>query len=375
MWEFKKRHFDKGVAALIQLIVAFCPQAALRAEPPDPVALLRGVEQVRTGIRSGKIEMAVLMEKFHPYPQRDEQSLAIVFDGVRFTTRQGMRDLHLKSEAAFNDLRASNNDRDRLVKEGKAEWRDNTAQCAWDGNRLLCSDFRESAMYLKPPFSTANYAFDPRTLGVATFPYLKVTVPSCLLENSTDVKLIGPERIRDELAWHVVVKYNYPKTQHFWIVNNETFPALKVIEEYGNGTSTRELEATYDASVAGARLPSVTVFRKRVDGKIVSQVTMRVTDVGLDVEVGPHVGTLASLDIPLGCEVSDELLGKRLGYWNGEDLSEDKSEAIRIGQQRERERALRTRTSWWPWAASIGTMVLLGAASAWWRLKRLAPGS
>ena len=70
----------RGASLCLAMLVAFAV-SPLRAQgqQPDPLALLRGVEQARSAIRSGTFEMSITKRHWLPMDQKDDLLLTILF--------------------------------------------------------------------------------------------------------------------------------------------------------------------------------------------------------------------------------------------------------------------------------------------------------
>jgi hypothetical protein len=120
--------------------------------------------------------------------------------------------------------------------------------------------------------------------------------------------------------------------EHYWIDDREGFHVHRYRREDLGGNTV--IDSFYDERSAGP-IPSRVIHREyRKDGKLWREIRFEVTKAQFNKPVNPNVGTLASLDLKPGDEVSDVRLGKRVGYWDGQGVTEDYARAVQLGQAR-----------------------------------------
>lgn len=305
------------------------------AENPDPIALLRGVEQARSEIKSGRVEMKVLMESFVPWSQRNEYHLVITFNGEVRTARQRYKTLHFVGGDHNAELRQLKGDREALVRQGKAAWSDADYRSAWDGvNFCQIHSDGEGASYQPTGGGTSAFIFDPRLLGLLHLPLRNLTLAHCMNHHQAEeVRVVGKDNIAGRQTWHVLVRM-LKHEKHFWIENQKPYRVHKFIL-----LTEREetvVTSTYPEQAQTVDLPTEVVMTRhdRKLGKDVNRWTVQVTDAKLNIPISPQVGTLASLILEPGEEVADERIHRRLGYWNGTGLSSDLNVALLLGRAR-----------------------------------------
>jgi hypothetical protein len=130
-----------------------------------------------------------------------------------------------------------------------------------------------------------------------------------------------------------MVKPNPEVVNRYWIEDREGFRVHRFRIESLNGLPV-SVDSFYDEKSTGP-IPSRVIHREHMkDGKLKRETRFEVTKAEFNKPITSNVGTLGSLDPALGDAVSDERIGRRLGYWDGEGLTEDRAEAIKLGKSR-----------------------------------------
>lgn len=340
------------------------------ASPPNPVALLRGAEQARLAVRTGDVEIAVVIERWLPLPQKDNLHLHATFDGEKLTIRRRDRALVIddsdgQGEARYKQLLAMNNDREAFVRAGLGRWEERVIYSAWDGTNLCQQSYSGSASYLDHTKGNSELVFHPRLLGLDPYYQPGHTVSHFLrFDDESKVTLVAGEVINEISTWHVLVKPYPDVVIHYWIEDREGFRVHRCRLEDLSGF--RVLDSYYDERSPGP-IPSRVIDREyRKDGKVWRETRFEVTKAQFNKPGNPYVGTLASLDLKPGDEVSDERIGKRLGYWDGQGVTEDYTRAVQLGQARvSGETGEEGQPRWlYPLLAALGLIVLSGVIYA-----------
>jgi hypothetical protein len=329
-----------GCAAAIACTVYASP---VLGEAPDPIALLRGLEETRASIRSGKVEMAVTNQQLRPWDQKDEIALTIIFDGDKRTASQRQRVLVIDAsgpdggESKNKRLTAMNHDREAFVRAGLGKWRNDHIRSGWDGSNFCQFSETMGAAYRSHSQGTPEMVFDPRLLGLLAYYEMKPTLADCLYyRKAKSIQLIGGEHVAGRPTWHVLVTSPAGVERRFWIEDREGFRVHKFV--FKDSSVNKIMVSEYDENIKGASLPTqVTSQTFTKDGQLNRELVVRVTKVELNVSVDSNIGTIASLGLPVGEAVADERIGRRLGYWNGNGLSDNLLVAKQISQERQAE--------------------------------------
>ena len=339
-----------------------CERCAARGALPDPVALLRGVENARVSVRSGRLEMTIVQN----YPQlprrgRDTIHLDASFDGINRRYDQRQRTLVINgsgerdADAKFKRLRSMGEDYEAFVAAGLGRWRDTHVRSAYDGVQFMQYAEEMGSHVMDPSKGTAEFVFDPRTLGITVYSRIDDTVANFLAyRDAKSVTLEGEERVDGHPTWHVHVIDKYDQSKNFWIEDAQGFPVRRSTFEFAGARVV--VTSEYEDSRAGSPLP-IKVRNEQFDRdqKLWMETTITVDKSRYGVPVDPKLWTLAGLDMPLGQMVIDDRINRVIGHFDGEAVSPNLPEALRKGREARR----------WPLNWFIGVSVLvLGSAIA-----------
>jgi hypothetical protein len=339
------------------------------AQGPDPVALLRGAEAARQAIHSGEIEFTIVQTWQTRKPVTAD--VRVTFDGTRRTIRLEQDEFTLagntpaESEASGKRYAAVNYDMDKAAAIGagrKEHWR--TSQ-AYDGSQFC--------KYHAIPHGNASYrkmevdgemTFNPQTLGLVEIYHLVLDL-SFFFSNSQakNITLVGREFVGDVPTWHV--RYDAIARCHFWIEDREPFRVHNVeYEGIGKDVGYRTtIISTFKDD--GSPLPARVLVKKVTPSRTDLESTLTVSSAKLNMPVNPHVGTLASLELPEGVYVVDAIEHKSLGIWDGEKIvpSEEYQKRRSVSRRFGRQQIL---------FGTAATGLFAGAiAYLWWRHRRL----
>lgn len=335
------RHFSV-LTILYLLFSAPCVTAA--DEKPDAVALLRGVQASREALKSGRIEMSI---QWHVCALRDtwESSVTYEFDGEKRTLRQGKTILALKKGRTMAQLEAMNYDKDAFVRAGHGEFKQLDLRAAWNGSDY-CQYGKEFGVSFRDRLRTADvHMFDPRLIGILHGYNLDQSLDDCLgYKYAKSATVIGSEQINGRQTWQVVLR-PFEDEHQVWVEDVDPFRVHRFIYKAPARSEQVVVESEFDQYRPVHILPSRVRRTDRIAGKTAHEVTLKVTRLDLHAKISDKVGTLASLDLPIGEAVVDERHGRRLGYWDGEGIVEDRAVAKAVGKQRE-ESANRSRLFW-----------------------------
>jgi hypothetical protein len=362
------------------------------AQAPEPAALLRGAEQARRAIRSGILEFTC-EQIHHSSGQATSRSarVKIVFDGARRTVHQYQYEFsiaaepdggpdHPKVQARVKQFDALANDMDKGVAAGIGTKRYVRRSLAFDGARF-CE-------YGTTPHCNAQYwdkrratgvVFDPRLLGLAETHEMQEDLSFFFTNvDAKDVQVVSREQVNGIHAYHVQLDVGMSRW-HYWIEDSEPFRVHKAeyrgIGKAAGGVTT--VISTFPGSTA--LLPSRVEMRSAWNERLLWESTYAVHDLVLNNPVSSNVGSLASLELPVGTSVIDTTTHKSLGAWDGEGLARDPILAVRAYQQRhggtsprppkdyvpsppDEEPLPASPARYWPWLLAGAVAGLVGAA-------------
>lgn len=265
----------------------------VRTKVPDPVELLQGVERVRTNFpRPILIEIEA---QFEEKRLRNVHRNRVIFDGNRYRFR-GINDDRINPCSIF----------------------DGTTAMHYDGT---------SSCTIRPPSNwTADYLFDPKTLGLTTLLQPGRDVAACLAyRDAKQVILIGKETMGTEGrtvgdTWHVRVVDKHDQRLDFWV----ELPNCWVTKcEYRFNDIYRVAESQWNDRGA---FPDKVAIKSYSSNHLVSETTLKVLRMVELLELPPGIWTLAGLDLPVGTPVV-KLNAGRQGYWNGKEVVPSLSES------------------------------------------------
>jgi thiol-disulfide isomerase/thioredoxin len=309
-------------------------ETANKRTEPDPVQLLRNVEQARLGLASGKLEIAVASTPpGSPKHGADRSVLKIVFDGDNRRFETTLRELSIDGsgpdggEARRNKLEEMGDDREAFVRLGLGQWQENYYCTAYDGSRLLQSATGgggTGTVIDDPRRGSMRQAFDPRTLGLETFPNLTGTVASFLAyQNARAIALVQPDQASDAKTWHVRVTTRWNEERNFWI-DRECPTHVIRFERNALGGKQREVAVSHYADCRPENpLPRLVEVEQLWNGKPARRVTLEIRDAHYNIPTDPSSWTLAGLNMPIGTPVVNVRIHRRIGYWDGSGLSEE----------------------------------------------------
>jgi thiol-disulfide isomerase/thioredoxin len=164
---------------------------------------------------------------------------------------------------------------------------------------------------------SSSYVFDPRMLGLWTWVAVDRSVENCLgFTGAKSVQLVGQEAVAGTIAWHIQVENRYNESLHFWL---EVAHPTRVIK-HAHGSDV--VWSRYDEANPKNPLPTELQMTEFRNGMPRNQRRFSCTSAKLDVPVPAESFTLAGLQMPVGTDVSDNRIHRRIGYWTGTGLSE-----------------------------------------------------
>jgi len=341
------------VRSLIAKLILMTVTAAVPvwAQDPDPVSLLRGVEESRRSVRSGRIELFLQYKQYlPPFPDGDGVKVRIQFQDEKRTLVQHMRVFVLSGkdpnqEANLKRMMATA-DYEAAIRAGIGKWENKTIYSTWDGTNCFQYGTGFGAGFKKHEGGGIDHLSDPRLLGLHANS-VDETLEFCLPHRAgTNPTLFGRETIAGASAWHVSIKPHPEVEFHYWIEPERDFRLHRFEYRAAFRTDVRVSEFEGDAALP-ARMTLSSYTREK---KLKREMLLRVDKVKLNVSVDADVGTYRSVGMPPGEPIADERIGQRLGFWDGEEIVDDLATAIRRGAERE---AARLRKLRWRWAALV----------------------
>lgn len=294
---------------------------------PNPLELLRAVAAARLAIPSGTLRVDADTENARDGRRwTNTTSMEVVFEGERrrfesWGTEYAYR--YSPDEAEQDRIRreADAMPKEAAVAAGMLEDFKARLVSIHDGTTLM--NYRENdgkasgATLNDPSKGSADYNFDPRTLGLCAVISPRGSVQGCLLlENAREFRLIGHEYLDGVPTWHVRVFIPSGDSIDFWVDAANPVRVPKVATRY------QEAVSTFDETAHSDPIPRSVVLTQN-NSRFGYRSRLRVSDVRYGVPVAPRTFTLAGLSMAVGTDVVDVRLHRRIGYWTGKGLSED----------------------------------------------------
>jgi RNA polymerase sigma factor (sigma-70 family) len=297
---------------------------------PDPRTLFQHVIQARLQITSGSMEMQTSygFDGFRGIPRTNRCQLKVTFDGARRRFEQRAVEYRYigtdsdVAEKADAIMRAKGLDQEGGVREGLLERFQARYVSIWDGAAVMQyreTDGRPDGTTIDEPGRSSSYLFDPRCLGLSHYFSASETLENLAdyLGKNTTVSLLGRENVAEAPAWHIRIQFTNETRIDLWIATNHRDRVLKMT---GDG---HVITSTYDSPSFSSPIPSgVTVRGPARNGKPGDERIILSSNIQLNVPVDPETWTLAGLGMPLGTDVSDNRIHRRIGYWTGTGLSD-----------------------------------------------------
>lgn len=325
----------------IILSLALIAQPRLTCAAPDPIALLRGVENAREEARSGRFEMTVKMT-FPQQPKRGEKltRLVVAFDGSNRRYDQFQRVVMIDASgpdhgvAKQKQIEALGGDPEAVVHAGIGTFKDVHVHSAYDGTQLMQYAEDMGSQVKDPSKGTPDFVFDPRLLGISVWLSLSDDLSDYLAyRDAKSFKLIGREDVAGHPTWHVNVIDHYGQDKHLWVADGEHFRVYRssLVSPY----KRLEVESIYDDLAVKSPLPlAVTARDYDSHGKLSRETRVTVDKAQYNVRVDPKSWTIAGLGMPLGQMVVDERIHRVVGHFDGEGLTPQLPDALRKAKAR-----------------------------------------
>jgi hypothetical protein len=355
-----RRAIIGSVTSLIAYFLLADPVHGSFMLPPDARALLQGVENSRQATPPGRLEWEVThLDHRQPKAGVSRTRLVVAFDGLKRRFDQYQRILWIDgSKPGSGDgakkLKAMGGDREAFVRAGLGEFRDVHIRSAFDGSQFMQYNEEMGAYIRDASKGSADYAFDPRALGISVWNTLDSDVPSSLgYRDGKSVAMVGPEVVGGHPSWHVLVMDKLDRERHFWIdARDFRVYRVELRSKYQHYIS----EPEYDEPEELRNLPSRVVIRNfGRDGNLNDEVTFTAIK-RQECSIDPKNWTLAGLGMPLGEMMIDERTHRVVGHYDGEGLTPSLPNAIQKG------RAARWKPLHWGMVVTGGVILAVLAA-------------
>jgi peroxiredoxin len=145
------------------------------------------------------------------------------------------------------------------------------------------------------------------------------TIEGCLgyLE-AKSIKLAGQEFVDGVPTWHVQVVSKYDERLEFWL---DLARPTQVLKHAKNGSDVAI--SRYSDDSTGRSIPTeVTSLEYHNGAPFFARRFVR-SNAQFNLRIDPASWTLAGLGLPIGTDVSDSRIHRRIGYWTGSGLSEN----------------------------------------------------
>ena len=335
-----------GFTALAILLSLRSPaNATFPEEVPNPMSLLRGVEEARAAISAGRIDWTVKhQDSMQPQAGVHIRRVEVAMDGLKRRFDQYERVLMIDgtkpgAKDADRELKARGGDEEAFVRAGLGEFKHVHIGSAFDGERYMQYSKDLGAYILDPHKGSIEYLFDPRVYGLTFWYTLDDTVTGILgYREAKSVATISREVVGERSAWHVLVIDKSDRERHFWIDPSD-FRVLK--SEIRSRFSKTTSDCTFDDHSAYPQLPTEVILRAYDRNQKLRSTTTFHVDRAVVGSVDSAGWTLAGLGMPLGQSMFDNRIRKDAGNFDGRGLTEGVIPAIEKG------RALENRKMTW----------------------------
>ncbi len=296
---------------------------------PDPLSLLIRVALARERVTSGSMEFDVIHEEYsQPRKETSHLHLTALFDGPKLRFEQFDREYsytYAYEDADQEDIkrRADKMDRPAAVKAGLLEPFESHHSTIYDGAVLM--DYWETdgkpnngAAIQDPRKGSGAYIFAPACLGLSINASMTDTIQGDLAFNGAkSITLVGKEDVLGTPAWHVHVQSKYDAPLDFWI--EAAHPSRLLKSAYGSDMAMSQ----YDDTGLGEAIPTEVLLVRIRKGSIDYRQRFVRSKARFNIAIDPTNFTLAGLNLPVGTDVHDDRIMRRIGYWTGTGLSEN----------------------------------------------------
>ncbi|NQT13663.1 MAG: hypothetical protein HQ582_13000 [Planctomycetes bacterium] len=281
------------------VVSALCETAAAA---PSPVALLRGVEAARGEHDSVRVTLEI--RYILPEPAKTVECL-VEMDGARrrFEVFEGEvpNQVIIRDDDEFHAYR-------------RVEHED-----------VHVYDLREAR-------GRGVVAFDPRVLGFNDNMSCSLTLKECLwYEDNESLHVTGQESLRGSSVWRVKAVRKKSEGEYwseYWIEE----PSFRVHRRTVETQFHRiEIDSEFDADDSRSPFPSrVKATRTFLQDERKCEREYLVERFDVSANIPSERFTLESMDLPVNTPVLDDRISYRIGFWNGEGLSENPVDAASV---------------------------------------------
>jgi len=238
----------------------------------------------------------------------------------------------------------------------------------FDGKQIIYFDGKDSVNLRDVSNPMGDYLFNPRILGVTTIYFPDHTVEYCLgLTQAGDILLVGDDKVDGLPVWHCRVDDPRGYQFDYWIQKSDELQVLRSI--FTSESSRRVTESKY-TNPSFLPLPTVAETRRFANDEEIAFTQITVVEMQKDITIPEETWTLAGLDLPIGTPVADIEKHVRVGYWDGQGLSEFPPTPQQVvAMQEELEEPGPSRSIWqWVLTANVilvGVLLALVAMRQW----------
>lgn len=252
--------------------------------PPDAKALVMGVESSRLQIPPSKMRLHMV---FETALSATHNNTLVEFDG---------------EERRFENIGSESSERGFF---------DGTQVGLFDGRELTLRNITDA---------TTDAMFDPRLLGLTVIYSWEDTLSGALpYRTASSIKMVGLEDVNGESAWHIQIINESPSPERvdLWTSKNEDFRVLKYQVSFDGG---------YDVAVSyynqkSSWLPSMVKSQSFSSGGMLRfQLEVSILEARAYVDFPKNNWTIAGLQVPVGTDIVDRRILRRIGTWNGNGI-------------------------------------------------------
>jgi hypothetical protein len=257
-----------------------------RAQTPDPIILLQGVEMARLQVPPSRLHFRLV---FRDALRKEEGDYVMEFDG----------------------------DKRRLAAQ--------TPQgigLTYDGSEVVCYNPKSRQVELTDiSDGLGPLLFDPRTVGMNSGLYWSMQVSEMLPYRHGKVEMVGREKIRGIDTWHVRITINGSEQWwvDVWVRDAEGFPVYRYDETL---QMERRTILSYYENKDYPWLPSKVDYSSfNTNGSFRVGLAVTFTKAEAGVAFSETNWTIAALNMPEGTPVIDRRTKLTTGYWNGTNIT------------------------------------------------------
>jgi hypothetical protein len=266
------------------LIGILCSEC--NAQSPDPIILIQGVEMSRLQSPPARLHLHIF---FRDPLRKSESDNVMEFDG----DKRKLVALTPQDPGAF-----------------------------YDGSQAcLYLPSVQQASFRDIHDTTAEFLFDPRTLGLNSGLGWSPTVSGLLPYKNGKVDMVGAEQIRGINTWHVRISLNKPINYQIdiWIGDTEGFPVYRYDMKLDK--ERRSIISFYENQNYPWLPNRVDSSSFNTNGSLRHELAVTLSKIETNVLFLETTWTLAGLNLPVGTQVMDRRTELTIGYWNGTNVT------------------------------------------------------